>query len=120
MTLPEVDQQRLDAEWDEDREVLASLAQNGDRPDLVRSVDVSFAGDDEALDRLAENADELGFIVLDREENEEGGISLFLAREQKADAASIKALTLQCLQIELLYDVDYEGWGCMAQSGLGE
>jgi regulator of RNase E activity RraB len=120
MTLPEVDQQRLDAEWDEDREVLASLAENGDQPDLVRSVDVSFSGDDEALDRLAENADELGFAVIDREENEEGGMSLFLAREQKADAAAIKALTLQCLQIELLYDVEYEGWGCMAQTGSAE
>ena len=117
MTLPEVDQARLDAEWREDREVLANLADNGDQPEIARSVDVSFTGDDDALDRLAENAEELGFTVIDREENEEGGISLFLAREQKADAASIKALTLQCLQIEILYDVEYEGWGCMAETG---
>jgi regulator of RNase E activity RraB len=120
MTLPEVDQQRLDAEWREDQEVLANLADNGDQPDLLRSVDVSFSGDEEALDRLTEEAGELGFTVIDREENEEGGISLFLAREQKADAASIKALTLQCLQIEILYDVEYEGWGCMAETGSGQ
>jgi regulator of RNase E activity RraB len=117
MTLPEVDQQRFDEEWLGDQEVLASLAKNGDKPEIARSVDVSFSGDDEALDRLAEDADELGFTVIDREENEEGGMSLFLAREQKADAASIKALTLQCLQIEVLYDVEYEGWGCMAETG---
>jgi regulator of RNase E activity RraB len=117
MTLPEVDQQRLQEEWLGDQEVLASLAENGDKPEIPRSVDVSFSGDDDALDRLAEEAEELGFAVIDREENEEGGMSLFLAREQKADAASIKALTLQCLQIELLYDVEYEGWGCMAETG---
>ena len=44
-------------------------------------------------------------------------VSLFLARTQKADPASIKALTLQCLQIELLYDLEFEGWGCMAETG---
>ncbi|CUS43184.1 MAG: ribonuclease E inhibitor RraB [Pseudomonadota bacterium] len=117
MTLPEVDQTRFEQEWLGDQDVLASLAKNGDRPEIPRMVDISFSGDEEALDRLAENAGELGFAVIDREENEEGGISLFLAREQKADAASIKALTLQCLQIEILYDVEYEGWGCMAETG---
>ncbi len=45
-------------------------------------------------------------------------MALFLAREQKADAPSIKALTLICLQIELLYGLDYEGWGCMAETGM--
>ena len=33
---------------------------------------------------------------------------------------AIKALTLQCLQIELTYDVEYEGWGCMAETGSDE
>lgn len=113
MTLPEVNPARLEEEWQADQEVLASLAENGDRPEIARDVDVSFAGNAEDLARLAEDAEELGFVVLEQEETEDG-LSLFLGREQQADAASIKALTLQCLQIEILYDVDYEGWGCMA------
>jgi len=117
MTFPKVDQARFDAEWGADQDVLASLAENGDRPEIARSIDVSFTGDEAALDRLADEAGDLGFAVIDREENEEGGVSLFLARDQKADADSIKALTLQCLQIEITYDVEYEGWGCTAETG---
>ena len=120
MTLPKVDPARFEEEWRDDQEVLASLAENGDHPELPRSIDVSFTGDEAALDRLADEAEDLGFAVIDREENEDGGISLFLAREQPADADSIKALTLQCLQIELTYDVEYEGWGCMAETGSHE
>ena len=117
MTLPEVDPARLEEELLADEEVLLNLARNGDRPEIARSVDVSFRGDEDALDRLADDAETLGFTVLEREEGEDGEISLFLARTQKADPASIKALTLQCLQIELLYDVEFEGWGCMAEAG---
>jgi len=119
MTLPDVDPARLEEELLADEEVLLNLARNGDRPEIARSIDVSFAGSDDALTRLADDAGTFGFSVLEREENEDGEISLFLEREQKADPASIKALTLQCLQIEILYDVEYEGWGCMAETGEG-
>lgn len=119
MTLPDVDPARLEEELLADQEVLLNLAKNGDRPEIARSIDVSFRGDEDALDRLADDADKFGFTVLEREENEEGDTSLFLARTQKADPASIKALTLQCLQIELLYDLEFEGWGCMAETGEG-
>ncbi len=120
MTLPDVDPARLAQEWAEDREVLASLAENGDKAELVRSIDVSFLGSDADLDRLADDAESLGFTVLEREETEDGDMALFLARAQTVDSDAIKALTLQCLQIEILYDVDYEGWGCMAQTGSAE
>ena len=120
MTLPEVDQARLDAEWAADKDVLVSLRENGDIATIVRPVDVSFRGDEDALDRLEENAGELGFTVIEREEDEDGEISLFLGCEQAADEASIKALTVRCLQIELLYDVEYDGWGCTAEDGSDE
>lgn len=120
MTLPEVDPVRFEQECSADQDVLAGLAGSGDRPEIARSVNVSFSGDDAALDRLADEAPMLGFSVLEREEGEDGTISLFLEREQKADADSIRALTLLCLQIELLFDVEYEGWGCMAQAGAGQ
>ena len=117
MTLPDVDPARLEEELLADQEVLLNLVKNGDRPEIARSIDVSFRGDDDALARLEQDAETFGFTVLEREEGEDGEISLFLARAQKADPASIKALTLQCLQIELLYDLEFEGWGCMAESG---
>ena len=117
MTLPDVDQARLDAEWAADKDVLASLAANGDRAEIVRAVDVSFRGDDEALDRLEDDAEELGFAVIEREEDEDGEMCLFLGCEQTSDEAAIRALTLKCLQIELIYDVEYDGWGCTAETG---
>ncbi len=117
MTLPEVSPARLAEEWAADKDVLASLAENGDRSEIVRPIDVSFRGEEEALDRLEESAGELGFTVIEREEDEDGEFSLFLGCEQTADEASIKALTLRCLQIELLYDVEYDGWGCTAEDG---
>lgn len=117
MTLPDVDPARLEEELLADEEVLLNLAKNGDRPEIARSIDVSFRGDEDDLARLADDAATFGFTVLEREEGEDGEISLFLARMQKADPASIKALTVQCLQIELLYDLEFEGWGCMAETG---
>ena len=117
MTLPDVDPARLEEELLADQEVLLNLVKNGDRPEIARSIDVSFRGDDDDLARLEGDAETFGFTVLEREEGEDGEISLFLARTQKADPASIKALTLQCLQIELLYDLEFEGWGCMAETG---
>ena len=120
MTLPNVSPERLAEEWAADKDVLASLRENGDIAEIVRPVDVSFRGDDKALDRLEQNAAELGFTVIEREEDEDGEMSLFLGCEQAADEASIKALTLRCLQIELLYDVEYDGWGCTSEDGTGE
>jgi regulator of RNase E activity RraB len=117
MTLPEVSPARLEEEWAADKDVLASLRENGDRPEIVRAVDVSFRGTEPALDRLEEDAEELGFEVIEREEDEDGEISLFLGREQTSDDDAIRALTLKCLQIELIYDVEYDGWGCTAEDG---
>ena len=117
MTLPEVSPARLAEEWAADKDVLASLRDAGDRPEIVRAVDVSFRGEDDALDKLEGDAAKLGFEVIEREEDEEGDMCLFLGREQTADDAAIKALTLKCLQIALAYDVEYDGWGCTAEDG---
>lgn len=117
MTLPEVSPERLAEEWAADRDVLASLAENGDIAAIVRPVDVSFRGDDDALDKLEQDAAELGFDVIEREEDEDGETCLFLGCEQAADEAAVKALTRLCLQIALAYDVEYDGWGCTAEDG---
>jgi regulator of RNase E activity RraB len=114
----EVDPARLEEEWAEDLKVLKNLADNGDRADLVRVVDVSFSGTSEAIDRLEADAEDLGFTPIDREIDEDGLITLFVEREQAADPASIKSLTITCLEIEARYGVEYDGWGCVAETGL--
>lgn len=119
MTLPEVSSARLAEEWTADQDVLASLRDAGDRPEIVRPVDVSFRGTEAALDKLEDEAEQLGFAVIEREPDEEGDMCLFLGREQAADDVSIKALTKLCLQIELAYEVEYDGWGCTAEDGEG-
>lgn len=114
--LPPVDEARLAAEWEADKEVLAALASNGDKARIPRAVDVSFRGSDKDFDRVLEVAGQFGFVELDREEAEDG-LYLFLETEQAVDEASIRALTRKCLQIEILCGVEYDGWGCEAETG---
>ncbi|MBH1993099.1 MAG: ribonuclease E inhibitor RraB [Sphingomonadaceae bacterium] len=115
--LPPVDEARLAAEWEADKEVLANLAANGDKALTPRPVDVSFRGNDKDFDRVLEIASQFGMVELDREEDEDGDLFLFLECEQAVDEASIRALTKTCLQIEILCGVEYDGWGCEARTG---
>ncbi|WP_336961140.1 ribonuclease E inhibitor RraB [Sphingobium aquiterrae] len=115
--LPEVDPARLDAEWAADKDVLANLAANGDKARIKRPVDVSFRGSEKDFERLLVVASQFGFVELDREEDEEGDLYLFLECEQAVDEASIRALTKTCLQLEMLFDLEYDGWGCEAVTG---
>jgi regulator of RNase E activity RraB len=115
--LRKVDPARLEEEWEADQDVLANLAKNGDKAMIPRAVDVSFRGSEEALERLSEAASQFGFVELDREEDEDGDAHLFFECEQAIDEQSIRALTRKCLQIEIMFDVEYDGWGCMAMTG---
>jgi regulator of RNase E activity RraB len=116
VTLPPVDPDRLEQEWLADRDVLANLRENGDRPELARAVDVSFRGPEDVLERLTEAAEELGFDFLEIEESDDGDPWVFLIREQGTDDESIRALTTVCLQLEAAFGVEYDGWGCPAQT----
>jgi len=115
--LPKVDPARLEQEWEADRSVLASLAENGDNARIPRPVDVSFRGTDENFDRVLEVAIQFGFVELDREVGEDGELYLFLECEQAVDEESIRSLARKCVQIEMLCDVEYDGWGCEAETG---
>ncbi len=117
--LPPVDEARLEAEWEADKEVLANLAANGDKAMIHRAVDVSFRGSEKDFDRVLEIASQFGFVELDREEDEDGHLYLFLEIKQAVDEASIRALTKKCLQIEMICGVEYDGWGCSAETGSG-
>jgi hypothetical protein len=115
--LPSVDEARLAAEWEADKAVLANLAANGDVARIARPVDVSFRGSEKDFERLLIIASQFGFVELDREEDEDGDLFLFLECVQPVDEQSIRALTRKCLQIEILCGVEYDGWGCEAQAG---
>jgi regulator of RNase E activity RraB len=120
VNLVPIDPTRLEEECLADQEVLANLLENGDQPEIVRPVDVSFRGTTEALVKLTDRAAEFGFDFVEIEEDEDGEPCLFLVRDQAADAASIKELTTTCLQIELIFGVEYDGWGCELQDGKTE
>jgi len=116
--LPKVDPARMEQEWQADQDVLRNLAANGDRAQVKRAVDVSFRGPEANLERLSEAAKTFGLVELDREDDAEGGEPyLFFERFQAVDAQSIKDLTRICLQIEIMFEVEYDGWGCEAQTG---
>jgi regulator of RNase E activity RraB len=117
LKLPKVDQARLDEEWEADKEILKQLAANGDKARVSRPVDVSFRGDEEGFEKVLRIASQFGFVELDRETDEEGDEFLFLECEQAVDEESIRTLTRKCLQIEIMCDVEYDGWGCQAATG---
>ena len=117
LKLPQVDPARLEAEWDADKDVLVQLAANGDRAKQPRPVDVSFRGTEENFERVLNVANQFGFVELDREVGEDGEHYLFLECESAVDEDSIRAITRKCIQIEMMFDVEYDGWGCEAQTG---
>jgi hypothetical protein len=117
LKLPQVDAARLEQEWEADSQVLANLAANGDKARIPRPLDVSFRGTEEAFEQVLAIASQFGFVELDREEDEEGELFLFLECEQAVDEQSIRALAKKCLQIEILCGVEYDGWGCEAETG---
>lgn len=122
MSRPAIDEARFEAEWEQDQELLAQLAANGDIATIERTVDVSFIGREEALEVLAEAAEDLGFefgqFVPDEDAEEEGQWRLDLDVVQTIEPEAVKALTRKCLEIEATYSgVEYDGWGCMATTG---
>ena len=118
VTLPEVDADRFAEAWKANQDVLRSLTENGDRPEIPREIDVSFRGSAGALQRLANAAEDFGFSVMEDDASEDEGPWLYLERLQTAEWDAIRNLTIVCLQIEDLFGVECDGWGCVAQTGL--
>ena len=114
-----VSDERLAAEWATDDDVLSSLASNGDEPEVVRSVDVSFIGDQDRLEALARDLQANGFEFADWSETDAGERWLFLKRDQKSDRETIRAMTKRCLEAAEEFGVEHDGWGCMAHNANG-
>ena len=111
-----VDPKRWRAVRSADLKLLHHLRKNGDRPHIVREIDLSFLGPLGNLQRLAEDCARFGFSVRELlESDEEGQPWLFLARDQTADEDAIRNLTVTYLQIEDAFGVQCNGWGCEAQ-----
>ncbi len=122
MSAPAIDEARFEQEWEQDRELLAELAANGDIASVERTVDVSFIGTEKALEAVADAAEDLGFefaqLVPDDDADEEGQWRLDLDVVQTIEPELVRALTRKCLEIEATYSgVEYDGWGCMATTG---
>jgi regulator of RNase E activity RraB len=117
-----IDEARFEQEWEQDRELLAQLAENGDVASIARLVDVSFVGAMKDLEPVADDAELLGFafgqLVPDEEEDEPDTWRLDLDIKQTIEPDAIRALTRKCLEIEASYPgIEYDGWGCMAVTG---
>jgi regulator of RNase E activity RraB len=118
MSASPVDPDRFADAWEANQEVLERLVENGDRPEIPRPIDLSFRGSAEALQRLADAAEDFGFSVMEDEPSEDGEPCLFLERLQTAEWEAVRNLTMTYLQIEDLFGVECDGWGCVAQTGL--
>ena len=115
---PVIDEDRFEWEWAADQDVLASLAGNGDRANILRMVDVSFVGSKADLAPIEEDAETLGFTIGQMVESDDGTWRLDLDIMQTVEPDAIKALTRKCLEIEATYPgVEYDGWGCVTQTG---
>jgi regulator of RNase E activity RraB len=119
---PAIDEARFAAEWEQDRELLEQLAENGDVAAIARTVDVSFVGAMKDLETVAEDAELLGFafgqLVPDEDGDAPDEWRLDLDVEQTIEPDAIRALTRKCLEIEATYPgIEYDGWGCMTMTG---
>jgi hypothetical protein len=114
-----VDEARFEEEWDADQDVLRHLSENGDVATVARTVDVSFIGTEQALQPLAEAAENLGFEFIQLGPDADGDNAALWRLDfdliQTVEPEAIRALTRKCLEIEATYSgVEYDGWGCTA------
>lgn len=105
-----IDPQRLDSEIAADADVLRSLAENGDMPNVVRPVVAYFYGSPEAIGRLEQNLDALGWRLVHRMPLEDGTAGIAASRDQTTEPAAIRQFSEAALGIEVEYGVVYDGW----------
>lgn len=114
---PAIDPDKLAAEIAADAEILKALADNGDIAAMPRPIDLHFKGPQEKIEALAEDAETLGFAFVEFGEYEDGDIAVDFIVEGTTDAEAMAALVRRALEIEITHGVEFDGWGCEAQTG---
>ncbi|PZN93861.1 MAG: hypothetical protein DCF31_11205 [Alphaproteobacteria bacterium] len=115
-----IDPKRLADELDANEEVLLALAANGDIAEQSRTIDVHFKGPQDDIESLAEDAQGLGFRFIDFGEFEDGDWAADLQVDGPVTRDALKALITRALQIEISHGVEFDGWGCAAETGSEE
>lgn len=112
-----IDPDRLAVEMATDEDVVRVLRQNGDVATIVRPIEVRFEGSQSAIARLHSAISDFGWHVLQVVDLDDGTVALDVQRDQSTQPAAIRALTEDALRIELIFGVEYDGWGTMAKTG---
>jgi regulator of RNase E activity RraB len=115
-----INPKRLAEELEANEEVLIALAENGDIAELPRTIDVHFKGPQEAIENVAEDAQDLGFRFIDFGEFEDGDWAADLQVDGPVTRDALKALITRALEIEISHGVEFDGWGCAAATGSAE
>ena len=111
------DAERLAEELAADADVVRALRDNGDAAEIIRPVDVHFVGEAEAIERLEDEIEDLGWTIVEIVSEDDGYVTLSVQREQATTDDALRALTEDALRIEAAYGISYDGWGTAAESG---
>jgi regulator of RNase E activity RraB len=111
---------RLAEELEANEVVLAALEANGDIATLPRTIDVHFKGPQEDIEQLAEDAQSLGFRFIDFGEFEDGDWAADCQVDGPVTREALRALITRALEIEISHGVEFDGWGCPAETGSPE
>ena len=120
MSVAKIDPALLAEELEANEEVLTALAENGDVSSIVRGIDLHFKGSQQNIEILAGNAETLGFRFTGFAEYEDGDWAADLQIDSMSDRETISQLTRRALEIEILHAVEFDGWGCHAETGLAD
>lgn len=112
--LPSIDPARVEAELAADADVLRSLNENGDKPAIIRPVDVRFVGSAANIARLQKAVGLIGWRIIQRAPIDGGEEALDVQRDQTTDLAAIRGMTETALGLEAKFNVRYDGWGTIA------
>ena len=112
-----IDPARLAEELEANEDVLQALAANGDIAELPRTIDVHFKGPQDAIEQVAEDAQALGFRFIDFGEFEDGDWAADLQVDGPVTRVALSALITRALEIEISHGVEFDGWGCQAETG---
>ncbi|WP_426164240.1 ribonuclease E inhibitor RraB [Sandarakinorhabdus sp. DWP1-3-1] len=112
-----IDPKRLAEELEANEEVLQALAANGDIAESPRTIDVHFKGAQDDIETLAEDAQGLGFRFIDFGEFEDGDWAADFQVDGPVTRDALKSLITRALEIEISHGVEFDGWGCAAETG---